>query len=764
MKKYIKKIYLLKLLVVTLISFLFFVFKIGDFFALENSFSILDVSVQSKSESAEISYVNFKGNKIKTDATFHKLGDYITYKIKIKNNEDVSYIIKSVNNKNQNEYIAYEYDKYENVKIGGKEEKEFLFTAKYVKKLNDISKRNQVFSDEFVFSLEDEKGETTEKSVEINNADNPNTGDDVNIYIALFVISFLAVVLFIFFFKKTKTKKKSCKNNNRVKFFSIFLILSFGLFMFASKAVDPKTFKITFDNNISLKDRLIVTYNIDGNSGELFVNYGETLNLDTPVKSGYKFKNWVLSDGSIFDVSKQITDDVNITASFIPSKKAKFANGPIVNIKMKQLAGDEGVNKNSDDFNIKKIKKANDIPNEYKIDDNLVSTNESEYKIYMYFSDGTIYYYSEADELYLNQNSSYMFNHLKNLKELDTEAFKTDEVNNMELMFYECRNLKSLDLNNFDTKNVEKMNSLFSSCESIEKLNLSKFDTKNVADMSSMFNKCYMVNEINLSSFNTENVLNMNRMFSSCEHMESVDLSSFNTRSVKNMEKMFDNMYNVKTISVSENFSAESVQKMDFMFRNCYNLESLNLSGFNASVVETTEQMFYRCYNLKSLNFGEFNSPRLTNTASMFSECKNIKSLTWGSFNTSAVTNMRYMFNECLLLETVDLSSFNTENVRDMNHMFSSCEKLKILDLSGFDTRNATNMEKMFHNCFDLVTIYSSDKFTIENVDNGENMFTNDFNLIGGRGTVYNGVKVSYVYAHIDGGELNPGYFSGKEM
>ena len=762
MKKHKTKSYLPKFLAVVFISFLYFTFKIGNFFALDDYFSILDVSVLSQSESAEFSYVDFEENKIKTDAVFHKLGDYITYKIKIKNNSNTTYTIKSLNNKSENEYITYEYDKYENVKINANEENEFLFTAKYTNELNDISKRKQDFLTEFVFSLENEKGETLEKSIKINNDKNPQTGDIINKHLAFFVICILIlVVIFIHFLKKPKTKHY--KKNKHIKFFGIFFILILNLFLFASKAKDLKEFNIILENSINLKDKLIVTYNVDEKSNKLQINYGELLTLETPTKNDYKFENWLINDDSIFDISKPITDDITITAKFTPNKKAKFASGSLVNIKMKQLAGNETPNINSDDFNILKIKKSNEIMDKFKTNQNIISSDDSDYKIYIFFVDGVIYYYSEADELYLNQNSSRMFNHLKNLEEIETDAFKTDDVSNMELMFYNCKNLKSLNLSKLNTSNVEKMNSLFSGCESIEKLDLRGFNTKKVKDMSNMFNKCFSANEINVSSFNTENVLDMNHMFSSCTSIENLDLYNFNTYNVKNMEKMFDNMSNVKNINFSQNFNAENTQSMLCMFRNCYNVESLNLTGFNFSATKSTEQMFYRCHNLKSLNFGEFNAPQLTNTASMFSECKSIKNLNWNNFNTSAVTNMQYMFNECLLLEIIDLGTFNTENVLNMNHMFSSCEKLQILDLSNFNTRNVTNMEKMFHNCFNLTIIYASNTFTVENVENGNNMFANDVHLAGEQGTLYNSAKVNHLYAQIDGGETNPGYFSSKK-
>ena len=41
-------------------------------------------------------------------------------------------------------------------------------------------------------------------------------------------------------------------------------------------------------------------------------------------------------------------------------------------------------------------------------------------------------------------------------------------------------------------------------------------------------------------------------------------------------------------------------------------------------------------------------------------------------------------------------------------------------------------------------------------------MFTNCFNLVGGKGTTYDANHIDKAYAHIDGGPSNPGYFTAK--
>ena len=132
-----------------------------------------------------------------------------------------------------------------------------------------------------------------------------------------------------------------------------------------------------------------------------------------------------------------------------------------------------------------------------------------------------------------------------------------------------------------------------------------------------------------------------------------------------------------------------------------------------------------------------FASVRTTSCYSWFSDFYSLGTIKGlENLNTSEVTNMKYMFAYCFSLTSLDLSSFNTAKVTDMGYMFNSCDELE--------------------------TIYVSDGWTVENVTNSGLMFSGCLSLKGGQGTTYNENKIDKEYAHIDGGESNPGYFTLK--
>jgi len=68
----------------------------------------------------------------------------------------------------------------------------------------------------------------------------------------------------------------------------------------------------------------------------------------------------------------------------------------------------------------------------------------------------------------------------------------------------------------------------------------------------------------------------------------------------------------------------------------------------------------------------------------------------------------------------------------------------------------------MFRSCEKLKTIYVGDSWNTSNVRDSDYMFEKCPNLVGGQGTKYDEDHIDIEYAHIDGGESNPGYFTKK--
>ena len=193
---------------------------------------------------------------------------------------------------------------------------------------------------------------------------------------------------------------------------------------------------------------------------------------------------------------------------------------------------------------------------------------------------------------------------------------------------------------------------------------------------------------------------------------------------------------NLKTITGITNLKTDNVMDMTGMFYGCSSLTSLDLSSLNTSNLKTMFGVFQDCSGLKSIN--------LTN------------------FKTDKVVEMGQLFLNCSSLESLDVSDFKIDEVSGMFNMFSGCSSLKSLDLSNFNTKKVGNMVQMFRGCSNLTTIFVGRNWSTEAVTQSTIMFQDCTSLVGGAGTKYDANHIDKAYAHIDGGESNPGYFTEK--
>ena len=239
--------------------------------------------------------------------------------------------------------------------------------------------------------------------------------------------------------------------------------------------------------------------------------------------------------------------------------------------------------------------------------------------------------------------------------------------------------------------------------------------------------------------------------------------NSFKEYRPKSCSRWFESCENLTSIiGIKENLNTSEVTDMSWMFWDCDNLTSLDVSGFNTDKVTDMSWMFRGCKNLTSLDVSGFNTENVSVMDGMFSGCSNLTSLDVSGFNTDKVTSMTWMFWGCKNLTSLDVSGFNTDKVTNMRGMFEGCKNLTSLDVSGFNTENVTDMWAMFLGCKNLKTIYVGAGWNTSNVQHSKFMFNNCPNLIGGQGTKFDPSHTDASYAHIDGGESNPGYFTKK--
>ena len=108
----------------------------------------------------------------------------------------------------------------------------------------------------------------------------------------------------------------------------------------------------------------------------------------------------------------------------------------------------------------------------------------------------TVYWYSNADTIMMNADSSYIFER--------------------------CASLTSIDISNWDTSKVDTMLGMFDGCSSLTSLNISNWNTSNVTDMSGMFKDCTSLTTLDLSNWNIDNMEDMTEMFTGCTSLTKI--------------------------------------------------------------------------------------------------------------------------------------------------------------------------------------------------------------------------------------------------
>ena len=108
---------------------------------------------------------------------------------------------------------------------------------------------------------------------------------------------------------------------------------------------------------------------------------------------------------------------------------------------------------------IKHFKRSEAAPSE-SVTTKVISEEDAEYEVVVWF-DGvdTIYWYSEATRVYLNEDCNYMFYYMYEAEDFELNNFDASKMKTAEYMFYYYGDKSSgtiLDLTNWNIENLER--------------------------------------------------------------------------------------------------------------------------------------------------------------------------------------------------------------------------------------------------------------------------------------------------------------------
>ena len=480
--------------------------------------------------------------------------------------------------------------------------------------------------------------------------------------------------------------------------------------------------------------------------------------------NGYAFNGWQFESSEInrinddyfimpnFDVtfkaiwtklaiSKSMEGEVNVRAG------ATFDTGETVWNKMRTLAGDTVIDVHNSNYSIHHIIHTEVMSNLINTTDDkyILSAPDSPIKIYGWFDTDTFYYYTDADDIYLNDDAEFMFFGLESLEDInflsDWHVENTTKLNDMfgadHLAF------TSFDpLGNWDVSNVKNMSGMFSiNVGTYDFKALENWDVSNVENMGDMFSGYYtFVNIDAISEWDTGNVTNMSYMFCLHPTFDPTIISGWDVSKVVDMEGMFssgpvDNWTNLDAFS---GWNTESVENISWMFYSQngddyegpknYGVYNINgIRDWKVGKVKTMAGFLSGNNNLADISaFSNWKPHDLEEMQYMIEYGKYTNVDPLAEWDVSNVTNMAYMFFGTDNLQNVDgLSEWETGNVQYLTGLFSEAKALSdISGMSEWDTGNVVSLYNTFYGTKQLKNIDALAEWDVSNVQSMGQMFT----------------------------------------
>lgn len=343
---------------------------------------------------------------------------------------------------------------------------------------------------------------------------------------------------------------------------------------------------------------------------------------------------------------------------------ATLLDGQALNVRMKTLAGDTSPKYGSTNTTIAAIQYSDTKPSEeVKADTNsLVSTAESEKPVYMWFEDGAIKWWSEAEKVEAGTDLSCLCCAMTSLADISG-------------------------LSIIDTQNVQNMIGSFAFCPALTNLHgLENWNTKQLINLQEMFYRCIALNDISaLSNWNVENIQNMEGLFYNVSDMNSAladltPLKNWNISNVTNTRNAFRNNTNITDLTPLSNWDVSHVVIMSDMFSGTGITDLTPLSKWKTVNVQQMPGLFMYCPINSLVGLENWDTSHVIDMAALCRSDNKDGGATITdlspieNWDTSNVTDMRYMFLGCANLQnTSGINNWNILNVTKFDSMFEGC-------------------------------------------------------------------------------------------
>lgn len=427
----------------------------------------------------------------------------------------------------------------------------------------------------------------------------------------------------------------------------------------------------------------------------------------------------------------------------IDERDALFDIGTNVNIKMKNLAGDDTTTNaaNTEDNNIKAIKYSETEPtSNNKEEKNIVSSTDSEYPIYMWYENNNINWWSEAYHPKLNEDASNMFRQLIELTDIrglsQIDIIQVKNLNN--IFLYDSSMYDYNNISKWNSSNVISMQGSFAYNNQLQNIEfLENWNTSKVTNMRQMFQGSSRINSLEpLKKWDVSNVTTMRSMFAGLQELKTLKgLEKWDTSNVISMYGIFmgNREYNYKMkiedITALKNWNVSNVKEMQGMFQSNFLLNDLApLSNWDTSNVVNLQNMFTDDYSLTNLNgLEKWNLSKVTNISKMFLNCISLEDVSaisnWDVSNVEIMDKLFYINYEVATsenkhseLSNLDIRKWNTSKVKNFDYFINGLEYINTEFTIRSNVETYKDMLKNAATKSGKVTInYTADTETIVN-------------------------------------------------
>ena len=200
-----------------------------------------------------------------------------------------------------------------------------------------------------------------------------------------------------------------------------------------------------------------------------------------------------------------------LNVSFVYASKYTIVNGKEFNNRIK-LSINSNYNSATPEYTITGFKNSPQIKG-----DAIDISEDGDSSVLAYIDNGIIYFVSDED-VFLNEDASFMFDRFVNLREVDLTYLNFDKTKKTNFMFSNCKYLTKLDMDNDTQIKLNEMEGMFFDCQSLVDLNIYMLNTSNVKNMNSLFYNCKNLKNINInpSIWSINKVTNFNKMYYNC--------------------------------------------------------------------------------------------------------------------------------------------------------------------------------------------------------------------------------------------------------